>query len=82
MESLKPDARACKTPPLEPWITEKDLAKAGGKQENSDVDSIISGSRAFSDVLETHSKVSDMLNEECAHLLRKAQTALSKSAKA
>ncbi len=77
MGNLQPEARACKTPPLEHWILDKDTAVA--HKNFDDVDSLIAASKVFNEVLEAQTQVNNMLNEECAHLLRKAQTTLSKN---
>eukprot|EP01034_Spumella_vulgaris_P023297 gene23298-29510_t len=48
MESLQPDSRACKTPPLDFWITEKDIAQLSKDSSGTDVDSLIDQSKAYS----------------------------------
>ncbi len=79
MEALQPDPRACKTPPLEFWITEKELAKMS--KDTGDIVTVISNSKSYSAVVDTETKINEMLNEECSHLLRKAQAAIAKGTK-
>jgi hypothetical protein len=81
MDSLQPDSRACKTPPLDFWITEKDIALLSKDSSGTDVDSLIDQSKAYSAVRDVSNKINDMLNEECSHLLRKAQSAITKNSK-
>ena len=76
MESLKADPNACITPPIEPWISEKDVAM--GRKDLSDFDLLISSSKVLSATNESLTKVQDILKEDCTHLLRKAQATLSK----
>lgn len=76
MESLKADPNACVTPPIEPWITEKDVAL--GRKDPGDFEAIVNSSKAFGAVNDSLSKIQDILREDCSHLLRKAQTTLSK----
>jgi hypothetical protein len=81
MDTLQPDSRACKTPPLDFWITEKDIALLSKDSSGTDVDSLIDQSKAYSAVRDASNKINDMLNEECSHLLRKAQSAITKNSK-
>jgi uncharacterized membrane protein len=47
--------------------------------DEEDVDAALCNNKKFRDVQSAHSAVSEMLNEDCSHLLRKAQTALGKA---
>lgn len=69
---------SCKTPPSESWFTQKDLSLPGNDGE---IESYIQGAKALAAPLEAHQKIAEMLKEECAHLLRKSQTAMSKAEK-
>jgi len=56
----------------------------GGEYEtpttDDDIEQVATNTKHFKPVLEAHQQVSDMMNEECSHLLRKAQAAVSKAA--
>ena len=47
-----------------------------------DIDAALSTNKRFKEIGVAHTQISDMLSEECAHLLRKAQAATSKAASA
>jgi hypothetical protein len=70
------DSKRATTPPSEPWFTQKDLAF-----DATNIDSIIADSKVFAQPLETRTKISDTLREECAHLIRKSQSSLAKASK-
>lgn len=80
MNRLSADPTSCPTPPAEPWFTQKDLAITG-VGEGGDIESVINNTKIFSPTLDAHSKVSDMLKEECSHLFRKSTNALTKASK-
>lgn len=46
---------------------------------DDDVDHIATNSKQLKPVTEAHQQIVDMMNEDCAHLLRKAQSAVSKA---
>ena len=48
-------------------------------QTAEDIDQALGENKRFKDLLASHSQIEDMLAEDCSHLLRKAQTALSKA---
>ena len=82
MELVVPDSAALKTPPSEPWFEEEDRAffdvsegDDGSTITNEDVTRI----NPFSSVQESFNRTSDILAEDCSHLLRKAQAAITKS---
>jgi hypothetical protein len=78
MASLQPDPLLCVTPPLSPWLLplEEALAAAGG---SSPEDKGLAAGKVFAKAVLSHDNVQDILAEECAHLLRKAQSAISKA---
>ncbi len=80
IDKLSADLNCCPTPPCEPWFSAKDLL-FGGYGEAEDVETIINTSRTFAITLDSQSKISDILKEECSHLLRKSSTALTKASK-
>lgn len=82
LKDIQPDREACVTPPLEPWLdaAEMQQALAVGSSE-AEVDDFLRSSRIYRDILSSHDQVQDMLGEECSHLLRKAQTSISKAGK-
>jgi hypothetical protein len=47
--------------------------------DEEDVDAALCNVKRFRDVQSAHTAVSEMLNEDCSHLLRKAQAALGKA---
>ena len=77
MDALKADPNSCVTPPLEPWIAEKDVALA--RKDPGDFESIVNSSKALNAVNDSLNKIQDILREDCSHLLRKAQTTISKA---
>ena len=77
---VKPDASYCHTPPSEPWFTAKDKDPRDAFDE-SDVDSIINKTKSLNTVVELQKKMNDMLSEDCSHLVRKAQAAITKASK-
>ncbi len=77
---LSADPNSCPTPPSEPWFTQKELYLAGAG-DAGDIDCVISNTKSFAVALDTQEKISDMLKEECSHLLRKSSTSLSKASK-
>jgi hypothetical protein len=44
-----------------------------------DIEEALQGNKAFREIGAAHTQISEMLGEECAHLLRKAQTAMNKA---
>eukprot|EP01040_Poterioochromonas_malhamensis_P000782 gene782-834_t len=74
LEKVQPDP--IPTPPPEPWLTSKDLQIGSGLE---DINTVINNERTFAPLLELESKLNSMLTEDCSHLLRKAQTAISKA---
>lgn len=44
-----------------------------------DVEAVLCNNKRFREVQSAHTAVSDMLAEDCSHLLRKAQAALAKA---
>ena len=56
----------------------------GGEYEipatDDDIEQVASHTKHFKPVLDSHQQIADMMNEECSHLLRKAQAAVSKAA--
>lgn len=76
LAKLRPDPSICKTPPSEPWFTAADLAVSDPLDTNA-----VSGSssKSLKAVLEQEKTIQNMLNEDCSHLLRKAQAALTRT---
>eukprot|EP01032_Pedospumella_encystans_P013840 gene13840-15916_t len=86
LKLLQPSGEDNKTPPTVPWLDgllDADSTGPGGAFEipasDDDIDHIASGSKQLKPVTEAHQQITDMMNEECAHLLRKAQSAVSKA---
>ena len=82
MNSVVPDSNSLKTPPSEPWFSEEDIAlnDLDDSLENDGTqDGNVTKIKPFSVVKSTFDQTSDILAEECSHLLRKAQTAMSKA---
>mmetsp|Transcript_22278 Transcript_22278/g.37268 ORF Transcript_22278/g.37268 Transcript_22278/m.37268 type:complete len:244 (-) Transcript_22278:28-759(-) len=75
---LTPDPDSCATPPLQPWFDGL-LDSGGGKVTDIDVDEEINASKKLKDLTNTHQEIVDMINEDCSHVLRKAQSSLSKA---
>lgn len=46
---------------------------------DEDIEEALQGNKAFREIGAAHTQISEMLGEECAHLLRKAQTAMNKA---
>jgi hypothetical protein len=44
-----------------------------------DIEEALQRNKAFREIGAAHTQISEMLGEECAHLLRKAQTAMNKA---
>lgn len=78
LEKVQPDPSLIQTPPPEPWFTPKDLQISSGFD---DVQTILENEKPFSSILELEEKINSMLSEDCSHLLRKAQSALTKATK-
>ena len=78
LEKLSSGA-SCSTPPSEPWFTQKDLFLPGITGDDADLEAYINSTKSFAPPLESHQKIADSLKEECSHLLRKAQSAISKA---
>lgn len=74
LEKVQPDP--IPSPPPEPWLNSRDLQIGSGLE---DINSVINNEKAFSSLLELESKLNAMLSEDCSHLLRKAQNAISKA---
>lgn len=72
MEAVKADEGAAKTPPHEPWLKDEDME---GMAEEAPP----AASSGFAAVDDTATAIGDMLKVEGSHLIRKAQSALSKS---
>lgn len=51
-------------------------------QSEEDIESVLGGQKRFKEVQAAHAQVAEMLSEDCSHLLRKAQAALSKASSA
>jgi hypothetical protein len=81
MESIVPDSSSLKTPPSEPWFSEEDLALNDLDESNETLNGQVTKVDPFSVVKHSFDQTSDILAEECSHLLRKAQTAISKAYK-
>eukprot|EP01041_Mallomonas_annulata_P012309 gene12309-25892_t len=77
LQAITASEDACKTPPLQPWL---DGAIATGTGTGGLVPLLDDGMQNSntSIITEAIERTKDMLNEECTHLLRQAQTAINK----
>lgn len=76
LEKVKPDPSILSTPPSEPWLNSKDLVIGTGFM---DPIAAINNEKHFAPLLELEKKLHAILSEDSTHLLRKAQTAISKA---
>jgi len=76
LQALQPSEESLRTPPAEPWFSSSDLTVAGG--EDGDAADTGTGT-VFEPVNELIDKSRELLTEDCAHLLRLAQSAISKA---
>lgn len=75
--SAETDSAASIAP--EPWFTAKDLNSV--IDPSIDIDRYIKTNKVFEGTLEAQNVIHDMLAQDCGHLLRKAQSTLTKSQK-
>lgn len=61
----------------EPWYTAEDLNRVMNK--SIDIDRYIKNSKIFEATLEAQNVIRDMLAQDCGHLIRKAQSTLTKN---
>lgn len=78
IDLLRPDPGASATPPSEPWFDQKDKEFACSTAEINGSE-YVESSRLLAPALESFHKVADILNEECSHVLRKAQGTINKA---
>lgn len=82
LKTIQADRTAAKTPPLEPWFQADELdAEVNIGTEPSDLEVFINSSKEFKDVVVAQDRIEEMLREDCAHVMRKAQSAISKATK-
>lgn len=89
MKLIQPDPSACATPPLQPWFDGLIIENnSNGQQEEEDLDAwlvSITGqqqpAQQFKALTTTHQHIYNIINEDCSHLLRKAQAAVTKATK-
>ena len=77
LDQLRPDPSSAVTPPLSPcWINAS--SESGQEDNTGDIWSNASNNKALGKVVSAHDNVQSILEEECNHLLRKAQSVLNK----
>lgn len=77
LEKIKPDTSISVTPPSEPWFPSSELQLGIGSDE--EISKSVAKDSKFAALFELESKLNSILSEDSSHLLRKAQSVVSKA---